>query len=57
MGICTMCWRTCRRLSRAFVVLVLAAPARPDELTLGRRRRDLGVLVLFMALILNILFW
>jgi two-component system nitrogen regulation sensor histidine kinase NtrY len=27
--------------------IVLAAPARADELTLGRRRRDLGVLVLF----------
>jgi two-component system nitrogen regulation sensor histidine kinase NtrY len=26
---------------------VIAAPARADELTLGRRRRDLGVLVLF----------
>jgi signal transduction histidine kinase len=26
---------------------VVGAPARPDELTLGRRRRDLGVLVLF----------
>jgi two-component system nitrogen regulation sensor histidine kinase NtrY len=26
---------------------VFAAPARADELTLGRRRRDLGVLVLF----------
>jgi signal transduction histidine kinase len=27
--------------------LILAAPARADELSLGRRRRDLGVLVLF----------
>ena len=26
---------------------VIGAPARADELTLGRRRRDLGVLVLF----------
>ncbi len=26
---------------------VLASPARADELTLGRRRRDLGILVLF----------
>jgi len=26
---------------------VVGAPARPDELTLGRRRRDLGVLVAF----------
>lgn len=37
---------------RAFTALnapttVIAAPARADELVLGRRRRDLGVLVLF----------
>jgi two-component system nitrogen regulation sensor histidine kinase NtrY len=30
---------------------VIAAPARADELTLGRRRRDLGVLVLFATAI------
>jgi signal transduction histidine kinase len=30
---------------------VVGAPARPDELTLGRRRRDLGVLVLFATAI------
>jgi two-component system, NtrC family, nitrogen regulation sensor histidine kinase NtrY len=31
--------------------LVIAAPARADELALGRRRRDLGVLVLFATAI------
>jgi two-component system, NtrC family, nitrogen regulation sensor histidine kinase NtrY len=30
---------------------VIAAPARADELTLGRKRRDLGVLVLFATAI------
>jgi two-component system nitrogen regulation sensor histidine kinase NtrY len=30
---------------------VLAAPARADELSLGRRRRDLGILVLFATVI------
>jgi signal transduction histidine kinase len=30
---------------------ILAAPARADELSLGRRRRDLGVLVLFATAI------
>ena len=36
-----------RRLGR----VVLAATARADEMTLGRRRRDLGVLVLFATAI------
>ena len=37
---------------------ILAAPARADELSLGRRRRDLGILVLFATAIGGIAaFW